>query len=213
MIESKDLQKVLILDYGSQYTQLIARTIREMKVYCEIHPFNMPFEEIEKYNPKAIILSGGPSSVYEEGAPSADKRIFEFQVPILGICYGMQLITYLFGGEVVSCDKKEYGQCVMEILCESKLFDGLDQCTTVLMSHGDSIAKLPDGYKVTAKSGNTPYCAIENEDKKVWAIQFHPEVIQAHNGDKIISNFIFNIANIRPDWSMDNFINMKIKEI
>lgn len=213
MIDSKDLQKVLILDYGSQYTQLIARTIRKLKVYCEIHPFNMPFEEIKKYNPKAIILSGGPSSVYEEGAPSADKRIFNFNVPILGICYGMQLITHLFGGEVVSCDKKEYGQCIMKILCETKLFEGLNKTTIVLMSHGDSIAKLPEGYKVTAHSDNTPYCAIENEEKKVWAIQFHPEVIQTENGDKIISNFLFNIAQIRSDWNMDNFINMKIKEI
>ena len=213
MLNINDLQKVLILDYGSQYTQLIARNIREMKVYCEIHPFNMEFEEIEKYNPKAIILSGGPSSVYEEGAPSADKRIFDLNIPILGICYGMQLITHLFGGKVVSGTKKEYGQCLMEILSDSKLFEGLDKNTTVLMSHGDSIAELPEGYKVTAKSDNTPFCAIENVDKKVWAIQFHPEVVQTHNGDKIISNFIFNIANIRPDWNMDNFINMKIKEI
>ena len=213
MLNINELQKVLILDYGSQYTQLIARNIREMKVYCEIHPFNMKFEEIEKYNPKAIILSGGPSSVYEEGAPSADKRIFDLNIPILGICYGMQLITHLFGGEVAPGTKKEYGQCQMEIISSSKLFEGLENNTIVLMSHGDSIAKLPDGYKVTAKSDNTPFCAIENEDKKVWAIQFHPEVVQTHNGDKIISNFIFNIANIRPDWNMDNFINMKIKEI
>ena len=213
MLNINDLQKVLILDYGSQYTQLIARNIREMKVYCEIHPFNMKFEEIEKYNPKAIMLSGGPSSVYEEGAPSADKRIFDLNIPILGICYGMQLITHLFGGEVAPRTKKEYGQCSMEIISSSKLFEGLENNTIVLMSHGDSIAKLPEGYKVTAKSDNTPFCAIENEDKKVWAIQFHPEVVQTHNGDKIISNFVFNIANIRPDWNMDNFINMKIKEI
>ncbi|MBR5303544.1 MAG: glutamine-hydrolyzing GMP synthase [Candidatus Gastranaerophilales bacterium] len=213
MLNINDLQKVLILDYGSQYTQLIARNIREMKVYCEIHPFNMKFEEIEKYNPKAIMLSGGPSSVYEEGAPSADKRIFDLNIPILGICYGMQLITHLFGGEVAPGTKKEYGQCSMEIISSSKLFEGLENNTIVLMSHGDSIAKLPEGYKVTAKSDNTPFCAIENEDKKVWAIQFHPEVVQTHNGDKIISNFVFNIANIRPDWNMDNFINMKIKEI
>ena len=165
MLNINELQKVLILDYGSQYTQLIARNIREMKVYCEIHPFNMKFEEIEKYNPKAIILSGGPSSVYEEGAPSADKRIFDLNIPILGICYGMQLITHLFGGEVAPGTKKEYGQCQMEIISSSKLFEGLENNTIVLMSHGDSIAKLPDGYKVTAKSDNTPFCAIENEDK------------------------------------------------
>ncbi len=208
-----DLQKVLILDFGSQYTQLIARNIREQGVYCEIHPFNMGMERIKKYNPKAIIFSGGPCSVYEEGAPSVDKEVFDLGVPILGICYGMQLITQLFGGEVISCAKKEYGQCNMEILCESKLFDGLDKNSVVLMSHGDAISRVPEGYKVTAKSANTPFCAIENENKKVWAIQFHPEVVQSVDGTKILSNFIFKIANMRADWNMDNFITMKIAEI
>jgi len=213
MFDISKLQKVLILDYGSQYTQLIARVIRELGVYCEIHPFNMKTEEIEKYSPKAIVLSGGPCSVYEKGAPSADKKIFKMGVPILGICYGMQLITHLFGGEVVSCDKKEFGQCEMEVLADTKLFEGIQKKTTVLMSHGDAIRKLPDGYKVTAKSGNTPYCAIENESAKVWAIQFHPEVIQTLEGKKILSNFVFKIANLSADWNMDNFIAMKTEEI
>ncbi|MDR1168759.1 MAG: glutamine-hydrolyzing GMP synthase [Heliobacteriaceae bacterium] len=210
---TNDLQKVLILDFGSQYTQLIARTVREMKVYCEIHPFNMSFEGIKKYNPAAVIFSGGPCSVYEEGAPGITKEIFELGVPVLGICYGMQLITSLFGGKVASGVKKEYGQCNMEILSESRLFKGLDKNNTVLMSHGDAIEVLPEGYRVTAKSGNTPYCAIENEEKNVWAIQFHPEVVQTVNGEKILANFVFNIANIRSDWNMDNFIKMKTEEI
>jgi len=212
-MQTSDLQKVLILDYGSQYTQLIARTIRELKVYCEIHPFNMDFEKIKKYDPKAIIFSGGPCSVYEDGAPSADRRLFDLGVPILGICYGMQLITHLFNGEVVPSKKKEYGQCKMQITAPSRLFEGVERETIVLMSHGDAISKLPEGYTVTAKSGNTPYCAIENTAAKVWAIQFHPEVVQTIEGVKILSNFIFNIAKLRPDWNMDNFIKMKIEEI
>lgn len=205
------MNKVLILDFGSQYTQLIARTIRELKVYCEIHPFNLEFDKIKEYS--AIILSGGPCSVYEDGAPSISKKIFELKVPVLGICYGMQLITHLLGGEVVPGVKKEYGQCSMEILEKSRLFEGLEQTTTVLMSHGDLVKSIPAGFKVTAKSANTPYCAIENEEKKIWGIQFHPEVIQTPDGVKILSNFAFNIANLSPDWDMDNFIKMKTEEI
>jgi len=212
-MESNNLDKILILDFGSQYTQLIARKIRELSVYCEIHPFNVSVDFIKNFGAKAIILSGGPSSVYEDGAPCVSKEIFKLNLPILGICYGMQLICHNFGGKVERAQKKEFGQHEMEILSKSLLFKGVSNKTTVLMSHGDSIISIPNGYKVTAKSDNTPFCAIEDAEAKVYGIQFHPEVVHTAEGVKILSNFLFEIAGARANWNMENFIKLKIEEI
>ncbi len=208
-----ELNKVLILDFGSQYTQLIARKVRELKVYCEIHPYNVSFDFIKNFGAKAIILSGGPCSVYEEKSPTISKDVFELGLPVLGICYGMQLICHLFGGKVEKASKKEFGQYEMEVLAESLLFNGVSQKTDVLMSHGDSVTKIPEDYSITAKSLNTPYCAIEHGAKKIYAIQFHPEVVHSVEGEKILANFLFEIAKIEPNWNMDNFIKSKIEEI
>ncbi|MBE7705823.1 MAG: glutamine-hydrolyzing GMP synthase [Cyanobacteria bacterium SIG30] len=204
--------KVLILDFGSQYTQLIARKIRELNVYSEIHPFNLSFDKIKEFGAKAIILSGGPNSVYEDGAPDVSNEIFNLNVPVLGICYGMQLIAHKLNGAVKGGNKKEYGQHKMEILKESILFENLND-KTVLMSHGDSVSKLPDGFEVIAQSDNTPYCAIENIERQIWGIQFHPEVNHTPCGIEILKNFLFKIAKIEANWNMDNFIKIKIDEI
>jgi len=207
------LNKVLILDFGSQYTQLIARNIRELKVYCEIHPFNVSMDFIKGFGAKAIILSGGPCSVYEEGSPSISKEVFELGLPILGICYGMQLICHLFGGEVKKAAKKEFGQFPVEILEDCSLFSEVSSPTTMLMSHGDSVVAIPDGYAITAKSENTPFCAIENNEKKIYGIQFHPEVVHSIEGIQVLSNFLFKISKIEANWDMESFIQMKVAEI
>ncbi len=208
----ENLDKVLILDFGSQYTKLIARRIRELNVYCEIYPFNVPFEKIKNYGAKAIILSGGPNSVYEDKTPTIDDEVFNLNLPVLGICYGMQLIAHKLGGVVKSGTKKEYGQHKMNVLKESILFENLNDLT-VLMSHGDSVSKLPQGFDAIAKSDNTPFCAIENLERKIWGIQFHPEVKHTPQGIEIIKNFLFKISNITPNWDMENFIKSKIEEI
>lgn len=208
-----NLDKVLILDFGSQYTQLIARKIRELKVYCEIHPFNVSMDFIKNFGAKAIILSGGPCSVYEEGSPSVSEEIFELGLPILGICYGMQLICQLFGGEVKKAAKKEFGQFPVDIIDACSLFEGISSPTIVLMSHGDSVAGIPEGYSITAKSENTPYCAIQHEEKQVYGIQFHPEVVHSIDGLQLLSNFLFKIAKLNANWDMESFIKIKIAEI
>ncbi len=204
------MDKVLILDFGSQYTQLIARKIRELNVYCEIHPFNYP--KFKEFGASAVILSGGPSSVYDEAAPTISKDIFGLNVPVLGICYGMQLIVQLFGGTVKGGTKKEYGQHKMEIMASSVLLEDVDD-TTVLMSHGDCVSALPEGFSAVASSDNTPYCVIENADKKIYALQFHPEVAHTPCGSTILKNFLFKIADINADWNMENFIKIKTDEI
>lgn len=208
-----ELNKVLILDFGSQYTQLIARKIRELGVYCEIHPFNVTLDFIKDFSAKAIILSGGPCSVYEEGAPSVSTEIFEMGLPILGICYGMQLICKLFGGKVQKAAKKEFGQHQMDILEECLLLSDIPTPATVLMSHGDCIVEIPDGYIKTAQSENTPNCAMKHCKKPFYGVQFHPEVVHTLEGTQILSNFLFKIAKIDANWNMENFIKHKIEEI
>lgn len=207
------LDKILILDFGSQYTQLIARKIRELSVYCEIHPFNVSMNFIKSFGTKAIILSGGPSSVYEKSSPSISREIFDLNLPILGICYGMQLICHLFGGEVQKASAKEFGQYPMEILKHGLLFNDIPKATQVLMSHGDSVTCIPEGYIHTAKSDNTHYCAMEHIEKQIYGIQFHPEVIHTVHGTQLFKNFLFDIAKVEPNWNMENFIKIKIDEI
>ncbi len=205
--------KVLILDFGGQYNQLIARRVRESKVYCEIKPFNISLEEINEFEPDAIILSGGPASVYNEGAPKCSVDVFSGKWPVLGICYGMQLMVHNLGGEVKRASHREYGTIDMTINDHSGLFKGLDTKTVVLMSHSDFIPTSPDGFTVTAYSDNTPTAAIENHKDKLYGIQFHPEVILTEKGKEIINNFLFNICKITPNWTMDSFIETTVQGI
>ncbi|SHK12100.1 GMP synthase (glutamine-hydrolyzing) [Anaerobranca californiensis DSM 14826] len=205
--------KVLILDFGGQYNQLIARRVREQQVYCEIKPYNISLEEIENFNPAAIILSGGPSSVYKGDAPKCTPEVFSGKWPVLGICYGMQLMVQQLGGEVKRANHREYGTISMDILDHGGLFEGLGEETEVLMSHSDYVSIPPSGFKVTAKSGNTPVAAIENHKDKLYGIQFHPEVIHTVAGKEIIANFLFNICKLQKDWTMDSFIEKTVEEI
>ena len=209
----KNIDKILILDFGSQFTQLIARRIRENKVYSEIHPFNVSMDFIKNFNAKGIVLSGGPSSVYEKDAPKINKELFEIGIPILGICYGMQLIVHSLGGKVEKAKKREYGNVKIEIIKNDCIFKSFEKNSVVWMSHGDSIKSIPKGFNLTAKTANTNYCAIENKEKNIYAIQFHPEVAHTKNGIKIIKNFIFDICKCKKNWNMDSFIEYQIKNI
>src|SRR4051794_30832067 len=174
-----DRKPVLILDFGSQYTQLIARRIREQRVYCEIHPCTLSLDKLRALHPQAIVLSGGPQSVYEDGAPTVDPKVFELGVPILGICYGMQLTCHLLGGKVERADKREYGPAKIEIERAEAIFDGFSpgQRVDVWMSHGDSVKGLPPGFVTIATTGNTPYAAAYSAERKLACVQFHPEVV------------------------------------
>ncbi|SMO71541.1 GMP synthase (glutamine-hydrolysing) [Balnearium lithotrophicum] len=212
---AKDIHesKILILDFGSQYTQLIARRLREKHIYCEIHPFNISIEKIKEFKPKGIILSGGPASVYAPDSPKISREIFELGVPVLGICYGMQLITYLFGGEVVRAEKHEYGRAELQVLDSSDLFYGLPEKFTVWMSHGDRVLKIPENFEPIAKTENAPYAAIRNKGRKIFGVQFHPEVKHTQYGDRILENFAVRICGAEQNWTMENFIEYEIKKI
>ncbi len=213
------MQKVpiVILDFGSQYTQLIARRLREGGVYCEIYPYFEEIEKIKAKSPQGIIFSGGPASVYEEGAPKVDKKIYELGVPILGICYGMQLIATDFGGEVVRALEHEYGKAKLYFDPihgkVSPLFAGTKDGQIVWMSHGDKVVKLPDGFVRIAHTDNSPYAAIANEEKAIYALQFHPEVSHSEEGAKILQNFAINIAKVEPNWDMGHFAKEQIEKI
>jgi len=208
---TKDL--VLILDFGSQTTQLIARRVRESKVYCEIHPCTAAFEEIRAKNPRAIILSGGPSSVYEDGAPSVDKRIFELGIPILGICYGMQLMAHLLGGEVERADKREFGLAQVVVDKAEGIFHRFArrESIDVWMSHGDRVASMPPGFTTIGLSGNTPFCAVANAEKKMYGVQFHPEVVHTPRGTDVIASFLFEVTGLEPSWTPSSFTDEAIR--
>jgi len=200
------MDKVLILDYGSQYTQLIARRIREQNVYSEIHPYNLSFEKIRDFAPKSIVLSGGPASVLGKDAPGLDLRIFELKVPILGICYGVQLMAHHMGGKVSASNKREYGRAELRLKGESELFHNLSPKSIVWMSHGDSIEKIPEGFHNIGESDNTPFCAIADSERKIYGVQFHPEVVHSEQGTQILQNFLFRISKIKADWNMSTFL-------
>ena len=206
-------QSLLVLDFGSQYTQLIARRIRELGVYSEIHPFLYSIEHIKQLQPVGIILSGGPMSVYEKDAPKPDPRVFDLGIPILGICYGLQLIADRFNGNVNSAARREYGKANLHIDDRSDLFTGLDAITSVWMSHGDALSRLPDGFEPIAHSYNAPICAIRNLKKKIFGVQFHPEVVHTPDGKKILANFLFNICGAKGNWSPASFVEKNEKEI
>lgn len=207
------LDKILILDFGSQYTQLIARRIREQKVYSEIVPFNTPIAKIRAFQPKGIILSGGPSSVYDEGAPIPAKEIFELGLPVLGICYGMQLMARMLGGEVARAAKREYGKATLHVDDDSDLLWGLTQKSTVWMSHGDRIEQMPDGFVIVGHTDNSPIASMANRGRKFFALQFHPEVVHSDEGTRILQNFVFEICGCKPTWEMASFIDWQVAAI
>ncbi|MDP2939012.1 MAG: glutamine-hydrolyzing GMP synthase [Candidatus Omnitrophota bacterium] len=211
MISNKDL--ILILDFGSQYTQLIARRVRENKVFSQIIPFNTKAVEIAKLSPKSLILSGGPASVYEEHSPLPDKNIFKLGIPILGICYGMQIIAEMLGGKVKHTKTREYGKAELFIDNHKDLFNSLPSNLTCWMSHGDELKKLPPGFSIIAHTLNTPIAAIANSKRKIFGVQFHPEVLHTQRGNQILSNFLFKISGSLPRWTMDSFINESVKKI
>jgi GMP synthase (glutamine-hydrolysing) len=207
------MNKVLILDFGSQYTQLIARKIRELGVYSEILPFSTPLRKIREERPSALVLSGGPQSVYEKGAPRPAKGIFHLGVPVLGICYGVQLMAYSLGGEVIPAEEREYGFAALRVLDRTGLLAKVKDKEQVWMSHGDRLEKVPPGFTVTGSTTNTRAAAIEDRARRFYGVQFHPEVIHTKEGQKILANFLFHLAGLEADWNMTSFIERKVAEI
>ena len=212
----QDVQKIIVLDYGSQYNQLISRRIREFGVFSELKNHRITADEVRAINPIGIVLSGGPNSVYAENAFDIDPEIFELGIPILGICYGMQLITHKLGGKVVPADKagnREYGQSNLQLKTESALFANTPEEQLVLMSHGDAVTEIPSDFHLVGLSSDCPYAAIENTERRIYGIQFHPEVRHSIHGNDILKNFAFGICGARGDWTMENFIETEIEKI
>lgn len=204
---------ILILDFGSQYTQLIARRIRELGVFSEIERFDYPIEKIVQSKPKGIILSGGPSSVYEENSPQVDKKLFELGIPVLGICYGLQLIAHKLGGEVDRFAKREYGKAVLKVVKDDDLFQGLDSNSVVWMSHGDALVKAPPDFEIIGVTENSPICAIRNKEKKIYGVQFHPEVVHTEKGLEILKNFVYKICGCSGGWNANFMVENLITEL
>lgn len=210
---SKHHEMVVVLDFGGQYNQLIARRIRDLGVYSELIPYNTPVEKIKEMNPKGIVFSGGPSSVYEENAPHVDPAIYELGLPIFGICYGMQLMSHQNEGKVQRAGKREYGKSDVVFQENSDLIKGLELNQTVWMSHGDLVVELPAGFQIDASTEHAPIAAMSHPEKKFYAVQFHPEVRHSVKGNEMIHNFLFNVCGCRGDWTMESFIEDKIAEI
>lgn len=213
---STHTQKIIILDFGSQTTQLIARRIREQKVYSEIHPYTLPLDRLAALRPTGIVLSGGPASVYDDDAPISDPGVFELGVPVLGICYGAQLMTVQLGGRVERAEKREFGKAQLNIAYTGGLFAGMEVAPAhyqVWMSHGDRIEELAPGFVVTATSGHSPYAAIRHGENPFVGVQFHPEVAHTLIGTDVLRNFIFGLCGCRPDWTMHSFIDSTVAEI
>jgi GMP synthase (glutamine-hydrolysing) len=206
-------ENVLVLDFGSQYTQLIARRVRELGVYSEIRPFNTSINEIKELSPRAIIFSGGPSSVWDKNSPRTDNKILSLGIPVLGICYGMQLIVQSFGGKVEKSDKREYGPATITTNKNDDLFTDIPDTTDVWMSHSDKVLKIPDGFISVAFTDNTPVAAIKSKTQNIYGTQFHPEVIHTPLGKKILSNFIYKISGCSGLWSPESFVESSIKNI
>ena len=204
---------VVVLDFGSQFAQLIARRVRELNVYSELLPHDTPMAELERRGARAIILSGGPNSVYDDGAPRPDPAIWSGRIPVLGICYGAQLMARELGGDVLPADRREYGPATVTITADDGLFDGLDRDQPVWMSHGDSITRLPEGFRPTAQTDSTPFAGLVDERRRLYGIQFHPEVVHTPSGRDVLRNFVVRIAGVRPDWTAVNFIDTTVAEI
>ena len=206
---------ILVLDFGSQYTQLIARRVRESKVYCEIHPFNIGLEKIRQLQPKGIILSGGPASVYQDNAPKVSENLFKLPVPFLGICYGMGIVNLAFGGEASRAERREYGPADLIIDDNVDLFCGFssNESTRVWMSHGDKMTASPKDWTVLAHSRNSPIAAFADPTRRYFGVQFHPEVVHTARGRQILDNFVFRVCGCKPDWTMEHFIESSVNEI
>ncbi len=206
-------ETILILDFGGQYNQLIARRVRECNVYSEVVPFNISIDKIKEKSPKGIIFTGGPASVFGSDSPRCDENLFELGIPILGICYGMQLMTHSLGGNVAKATKREYGTTPVDIDSNSPLFKDFENKNTFLMSHTDYVETLPEGFHNIGHTDSCPNAAIANDDKKLYGIQFHPEVNDSVNGTKVIENFLYSICNCTGDWTMSSFVDDSIKMI
>ena len=209
----KEIDTILVLDFGSQYTQLIARRVRESNVYSEILPWDIDEDKIKSMSPKGIILSGGPDSVTNTFTPRVPKIVFELNIPILGICYGMQTLAEQMGGQVISADQKEFGYAELKINNESVLFSDLQKSLNVWMSHGDQVQDLPDDFELVASTETAPIAAMQHNSKPIYALQFHPEVTHTEDGKVVLDNFIFKVCNASKDWKMDDLISNRIDEI
>ena len=204
---------VIVLDFGGQYNQLIARRVRECNVYCEVHPYTLGLDKIREMNPKGIIFTGGPNSVYGEDSPRCSKEIFELGIPILGICYGSQLMSYMLGGSVKTAPVSEYGKTEVDVDASSALFEGVSDKTICWMSHTDYIEQAPADFKIVAHTPVCPVAAMENADKKLYAVQFHPEVMHTQEGTTMLSNFVYKICGCAGDWKMDSFVENAVVQI
>jgi len=206
-------EHIIILDYGSQYNQLIARRIREMNVYCTIEPPDISAAEVKKKKPKGIILSGGPASVYAKNAPKIDPEIFKLGIPVIGICYGMQLMCSALGGKVRSSQKREYGRAFLNVNRRNDLMHRMPKKSVAWMSHGDKVTEIPDGFVTCASSGNTRFAIVADENKKLFGVQFHPEVKHTEKGKLILGNFIIKVCKCKGEWTMKSFVKQQIREI
>ncbi len=206
-------EMIIVLDFGGQYNQLIARRVRECSVYCEVMAYNTSIEKIKELNPKGIIFTGGPASVYAEGAPHVDKEIFELGIPVLGICYGAQLMTHVLGGEVTTADIREYGKTEIKVNTSSKLFKDVSEETICWMSHTDRITRPAEDFVITSYSESCPVAALENAEKRLYAVQFHPEVMHTVEGAKMLRNFLYEVCECTGDWKMASFTEESIKAL
>ena len=206
-------EMVIVLDFGGQYNQLIARRVRECNVYCEVHPYTLSLEKIKEMNPKGIIFTGGPNSVYDEASPHYQKEIFDLGIPILGICYGSQLMAYTLGGQVKTAPVSEYGRTETTVDQTSVLFHDVEKETVVWMSHTDYIAEAPAGFRVTAHTPVCPVAAMECPERKLYATQFHPEVMHTREGQKMLRNFVYDVCGCTGDWQMGSFVEETIQQI
>lgn len=204
---------IIVLDFGGQYNQLIARRVRECNVYAEVHPYTLPLDKIKEMNPKGIIFTGGPNSVYVEESPHYQKEIFELGIPILGICYGSQLMAYTLGGTVEAAPVSEYGKTEVEVEQSSVLFKGVEETTVCWMSHTDYIAQVPEGFRATAHTPVCPVAAMECPKKNLYATQFHPEVMHTQEGKQMLANFVYQVCGCKGDWKMDSFVEHTIQEL
>lgn len=205
-------ERVLVLDFGGQYNQLIARRVREQSVYCDLKPCDMTIEEIKQYAPKGIIFTGGPNSVYDENSPHIDPEIFRLGIPVLGICYGAQLMAYTLGGKVESATTREYGKSDIEYF-DSEIFEGVDKNNVCWMSHTDYVSVAPDGFKVVGKTATCPVAAMEDANRGFYGVQFHPEVMHTKQGTTILRNFLYNVCKVSSDWTMANFVAEQVAKI
>ena len=206
-------EMIIVLDFGGQYNQLIARRVRECNVYCEVHPYNLPLGKLKEMNPKGIIFTGGPNSVYGEDSPLCDRAVFEIGIPILGICYGSQLMAHMLGGKVATAPVSEYGKTEVTVDPHKALFQGVSETTICWMSQTDYIERAPEDFCVTAKTPVCPVAAMENEERKLYAVQFHPEVMHTQEGMKMLHNFVINICGCSGQWKMDSFVETSIREL